>query len=51
MHYVLHFSEVTPFLPYFLGGALISLELSVLAFCGGMVGLAGAIGLTHGGPR
>jgi polar amino acid transport system permease protein len=51
MHYVLHFSQVTPFLPYFLGGALISLELSVLAFCGGMViGLAGAIGLTHGGP-
>ncbi len=50
MHYVLHYNQITPYLPYFLGGALISLELSVLAFCGGMViGMAGALGRQGGG--
>ncbi len=45
MNYVLHYNQITPYLPYFLSGALISLELSVLAFCGGMViGMAGALG-------
>jgi polar amino acid transport system permease protein len=51
MHYVLHYSQITPFLPYFIGGALISLELSVLAFAGGaIIGLAGAIARNQGGP-
>ncbi len=50
MHYVLHYNQITPFLPYFLGGALVSLELSVLAFCGGLVlGMAGALGRQGGG--
>ena len=50
MHYVLHYNQITPYLPYFLGGALLSLELSVLAFCGGMVvGMAGALGRQGGG--
>ncbi len=50
MHYVLHYDQVTPYLPYFLGGALISLELSVLAFCGGlMIGMAAALGRQGGG--
>lgn len=51
MHYVLHYSQITPYLPYLLGGAVISLELSVLAFAGGMViGLALAIARNDGGP-
>ena len=51
MHYVLHYNQITPDLPYFLGGALVSLELSVLAFCGGLViGMAGALGRQGGGP-
>ncbi len=50
MHYVLHYSQITPFLPYFLEGALISIELSVLAFAGGaVIGLAGAVARNHGG--
>ncbi|WP_445682588.1 amino acid ABC transporter permease [Radicibacter daui] len=51
MHYVLQYGQVTPFLSYFLGGALISLVLSGLAFCGGMFfGLVGALCRLHGGP-
>ena len=51
MHYVLHYSQITPYLPYFLAGALVSLELSVLAFAGGMViGLVLAIARDNGGP-
>lgn len=50
MHYVLHYNQITPYLPYFLAGALVSLELSVLAFCGGLViGMAGALGRQGGG--
>lgn len=37
MHYVLHYGQITPYLPYFLGGMLISLALSILSFAGGMV--------------
>lgn len=51
MHYVLHYSQIWPSLPYLLGGALLSLELSVLAFAGGMVlGLVLAILRQDGGP-
>ncbi|UDL93656.1 amino acid ABC transporter permease [Lichenihabitans sp. PAMC28606] len=51
MHYVLQYSQITPYLPYFLGGALISLELSILAFAGGAIlGLCGAIARNQGGP-
>ncbi len=51
MHYVLHYSQITPYLPYLIGGALLSLELSVLAFAGGMVlGLALAMARNEGGP-
>jgi polar amino acid transport system permease protein len=51
MQYVLHYGQVTPFLSYFLWGALVSLVLSGLAFCGGMfLGLLGALGRLHGGP-
>ncbi len=51
MHYVLHYSQIRPYLPDLIGGALLSLELSVLAFAGGMVlGLALAILRRDGGP-
>jgi polar amino acid transport system permease protein len=51
MHYTLHYNQITPYLPDLLGGALLSLELSVLAFAGGLVlGLAFAILRMEGGP-
>ncbi len=51
MHYELHYGQVTQYLPYLIGGAFLSLELSVLAFAGGMIiGMAGAIARTDGGP-
>lgn len=51
MEYTLQFGQVTKYLPYFLGGAWISLQVAFLAFCGGMViGLFGAMAKTFGGP-
>ncbi len=47
----LQFGQVWPHLPYLLGGAALSLWLSLLAFAGGMViGLLGAMGKSFG-PR
>jgi polar amino acid transport system permease protein len=37
MHYVLHYGQIAPYLPYLMGGMLISLALSILSFAGGMV--------------
>jgi polar amino acid transport system permease protein len=49
MSYTLQFSQVTPYLPYLIVGALITLEVSFLAFWGGMVlGLVTAMGWTYG---
>lgn len=51
MNYVLHYGQVTPYLPYLLGGALVSLWISALAFAGGLViGVLGAFGRIYGGP-
>jgi polar amino acid transport system permease protein len=51
LNYALHYGQVTPYLPYLLGGALVSLWISALAFAGGMViGLLGAFGRIYGGP-
>ncbi|MBL8669588.1 MAG: amino acid ABC transporter permease [Alphaproteobacteria bacterium] len=51
MSYTLQFGQVWQHLPYFLGGAWISLQIAFLAFCGGFaIGLGGAIALDHGGP-
>jgi len=48
--YTLQYGQVTRYIPYLLGGGLVSLELAFLAFFGGMVlGLLGAIGKTFGG--
>lgn len=50
MHYVLHYGQIVPYLPYLMGGMLISLALSVLSFAGGMVlGLFFAILRREGG--
>ncbi len=43
MNYSIHFNQITGHIPYLMGGALISLQIALLAFCGGMVlGLCGA---------
>lgn len=50
MHYVLHYGQIVPYLPYLMGGMLISLALSILSFAGGMVlGLFFAILRREGG--
>lgn len=50
MHYVLHYGQIVSYIPYLLGGMLISLALSILSFSGGMVlGLAFAIVRNEGG--
>jgi polar amino acid transport system permease protein len=50
MSYTLQFGQVWHYLPYLLAGAWITLQISFLAFWGGMViGLLGAAGLTYGG--
>src|SRR6185312_77950 len=51
MHYVLHYGQITSYLPYFIEGALLSLELSVLAFSAGLIlAFALAILRNEGGP-
>lgn len=51
MSYTLQFAQVTSYIPYLIMGALITLEVSFLAFWGGMViGLATAMGWTYGPP-
>ncbi|HBF31104.1 amino acid ABC transporter permease [Rhizobium sp.] len=37
MHYTLHYSQISSYLPYLMKGALLSLELSVLAFSAGLI--------------
>jgi polar amino acid transport system permease protein len=50
MHYVLHYGQITPYLPYLMGGMLISLALSILSFAGGTIlGLFFAILRNEGG--
>jgi polar amino acid transport system permease protein len=50
MSYDLHFGQVIGFLPYLAAGAWVTLQLSVLAFTGGMlIGLLGATAITFGG--
>lgn len=51
MHYSLQFGQVWPHFFYLLAGAVVTLELSAIAFAGGMlIGLAGAALLTSGRP-
>jgi polar amino acid transport system permease protein len=50
MSYTLQFGQVWPHLPRLAGGALLSLQIAFLAFCGGLlIGTAGAAALSFGG--
>jgi len=49
MSYTLQFGQVLPYLGYLAGGALLSLQIAFLAFCGGLViGTGGAAVKTFG---
>lgn len=51
MAYSVQFGQITQYIPYLLGGAWITLQISFMAFWGGMViGLFCAMGLTFGRP-
>jgi polar amino acid transport system permease protein len=51
MSYTFHFGQITRYIPYLIGGGVVSLALAFLAFCGGMVlGLLGAMAHNLGGP-
>jgi polar amino acid transport system permease protein len=51
MDYTLQFGQVWPYLPRLISGAILSLQIAVLAFCGGLlIGTAGATVKTFG-PR
>ncbi len=51
MGYTFQFGVIAEYLPYFLGGAWVSLLLAFLAFwAGAVIGLLGAMGKTFGGP-
>ncbi len=51
MDYTFQYGQVTRFIPFLLGGGLVSLALAFLAFCGGMLlGLLGAMAKSFGGP-
>ena len=50
MEYTLQFGQIVKYLPYFAGGAWLSLQIAFLAFCGGMIiGLLGAMAKTFSG--
>ena len=49
MEYSFHFGQVWPFLPYLLGGAVMTVQLAACAFGGGaLLGLAVASGIAQG---
>ena len=51
MNYTFQWGEALIYLPYFLGGAWVTLHLSFLGFwTGATIGLFGALGKTYGGP-
>lgn len=51
MGYSINFDQITPYVPYLLGGAWLSLQIAFLAFVGGaFLGLLGAFAKTFGGP-
>ena len=49
MDYTLQFGQVWPYLPRLISGAILSLQIAILAFCGGLlIGTAGATVKTFG---
>ena len=51
MNYTLQYGQVLPYLGYFAGGALLSLQIAFLAFCGGLVIGTAFASVTAFGPR
>ena len=50
MSYTLQYGQIWPFLPTLAAGALLSLQIAFVAFCGGLlIGTAGAAALSFGG--
>jgi polar amino acid transport system permease protein len=50
MHYTIHFNLVWKYIPYLLNGAILSFQIAILAFLGGMIiGLLGASFKIFGG--
>ena len=50
MSYTLQYGQIWPYLPTLAAGALLSLQIAFLAFCGGLlIGTAGASVLSFGG--
>lgn len=50
MSYTLQYGQVWPYLPNLMAGAVLSLQIAFLAFCGGLlIGTAGAAALSFGG--
>ena len=50
MNYTLQFGQVLPYLGYLVGGALLSLQIAFLAFCGGLVIGTGGAAIRVFGP-
>jgi polar amino acid transport system permease protein len=51
MAYTLQFGQIWPYLPKLIDGAILSLQLAIISFCGGLViGTAGAASKFFGGP-
>ncbi|MGE0705287.1 MAG: amino acid ABC transporter permease [Vicinamibacterales bacterium] len=51
MSYTLQYGQIWPHIPFLLDGALLSLQIAFLAFCGGLfIGTLGAAGKSFGGP-
>lgn len=51
MSYTLQFGQIWPFLPRLLAGAVVSLQIAVLAFCGGLLIGTVCAGIKSFGPR
>jgi polar amino acid transport system permease protein len=50
MSYTLQYGQIWPYLPTLAAGALLSLQIAFIAFCGGLlIGTAGAAALSFGG--
>lgn len=51
MNYVLQYGQIWPFLPRLLDGAVVALEIAVLAFCGGLLIGTACAAIKTFGPR
>ncbi|WP_062228516.1 amino acid ABC transporter permease [Aureimonas frigidaquae] len=51
MNYVLQYGQVWPYLPRLLDGAVLSLQIAILAFCGGLLMGTACAAIKSFGPR